>query len=263
MNAANALISKLDKQILTLTLNRPDVHNAFNEALIADLTEQLKAADHNTDIRVVLLTATGKTFCAGADLQWMRKMAHYTYEENLVDATALAALMQTLAELSKPTIALVQGPAYGGGAGLIACCDIALAAPQATFCFSEAKLGLVPAIISPYVIKALGVRLAQKYFLTAEIFSAETALQNGLIHAIETSENLLAAGLATAKTLLNNGPHALAAIKKLVREITNAATDTATTNYTTQCIANIRISNEGQEGMAAFLEKRSPNWHKS
>jgi len=255
------IISNIKNSILTLTLNRPDLHNAFNDETIALLTQKLKDAETDANVRVIMLAANGKSFCAGADLNWMRKMVHYTYEQNLADARALAELMQTLHGLSKPTIALVQGAAYGGGVGLIACCDIAIASDTAIFCFSETKIGLVPAVISPYVIRAMGERAAQRYFLTAETLDAYEAHRLGLIHIITNAEQLIDTGNSIAETLLNNSPQALRETKKLTREINSLSIDAAI-NTTTNCIAKIRISTEGQEGLNAFLEKRKPDWAK-
>lgn len=258
--SAEYITSNLKNNILTLTLNRPDLHNAFNEEVIALLTQKLKTADNDDNIRAVILAANGKNFCAGADLNWMRKMANYTYEENIADAKALAHLMQTLYELSKPTIALIQGAAYGGGAGLVACCDIAVACDTATFCFSETKLGLVPAVISPYVIRAIGERTAQRYFLTADVFDAYEAHRIGLLHAITNDVQLIETGNDIAENLSNNSPQALRETKKLLRKINNININDTVINQTIDCIANIRISTEGQEGVNAFLEKRKPTW---
>lgn len=257
------VISNIKNHILTLTLNRPDLHNAFNEEVIALLTQKLKEADVDPNIRVIILAANGKSFCAGADLNWMRKMAQYTYEENIADAKALAELMRTLYELSKPTIALVQGAAYGGGVGLVACCDIAIACDTSTFCFSEVKLGLVPAVISPYIISAMGKHAAQRYFLTAEVFDAYEAHRLHLIHAITNAEQLVDTGNNIAETLLKNSPQAKSITKKLLREINMPIVNEKIIDATVKYIANTRVSTEGQEGLNAFLEKRKPIWIKS
>ena len=262
MNASNHIINSNNKGILTLTLNRPDFHNAFDEDTIALLTKELKKADTDPAVRIVILAANGKSFCAGADLHWMRKMTQYTYDENIADAKTLADLMKTLYELSKPTIALIQGAAYGGGVGLIACCDMAVATDTAVFCFSETKLGLVPAIISPYVIQATGIRTAQQYFLTADIFDAHEAHRIGLIHAIVNDAQLLETGHSIAEKLLKNGPQALTETKTLMREFNKNITNEEMIKKTINCIANVRISAEGQEGLNAFLEKRKPSWGK-
>jgi len=246
--------------IATVTLNRPEIHNAFDDALIQQLTALLEKINHDASIRVVILAANGKSFCAGADVNWMKKMAAYTQQENLADSQALAKLMQTLNDLSKPTIALVQGAAYGGGVGLVACCDIAIANTQATFCFSEVRIGLVPAVISPYAIKAIGERAARRYFLTAEKFDATEAYRLGLLHAIVPPEELISTGEKIAQTLLTNSPQAITIAKHLIPNVSNKSIDQELIQLTTECIAAIRVSQEGQEGLTAFLEKRAPKW---
>ena len=251
------LIVKKEQAFGHIILNNPQKHNAFDEPLIQDLLDALKEMDKDTNIRVVFLSAEGPSFSAGADLQWMKKMAIYSEEENFQDAMKLALLMQTLNQLSKPTIALVQGNAFGGALGLIACCDIALSAPHATFCFSEVKLGLIPAVISPYAIAAMGERAARRYFLTAERFSAEEALKTGLIHSIST--NLLADGLILAKKIAQNAPLAIHKIKALSQKISSSLNEEII-QFTVKAIAEIRVSPEGQEGLSAFLEKRKPSW---
>lgn len=256
------ILSNTNSQITTLTLNQPELHNAFDERLITELTEKLEKINQDPNIRVVILAANGKSFCAGADVHWMQKMANYSYEENLADAKKLAKLMYVLYSLQKPTIALVQGPAYGGGVGLVACCDIAIANPTANFCLSEVKIGLVPAVISPYVIKAIGERAARRYFLTAEKFTASEAQNLGLIHIIVPTEELQQKGDQLAKLLLNNSPQALTCAKQLIAEVTSRSLEQELIDITTKYIADIRISAEGQEGLKAFLEKREPQWQK-
>jgi methylglutaconyl-CoA hydratase len=252
-----------DQGRATLTMNRPQRHNAFDDIVIAALTEALKGLDADERVRVVLLTGSGRSFSAGADLAWMRRMADYTRAENLDDALGLANLMQTLNGLSKPTIALVQGPTYGGGVGLVACCDIALATRQATFCLSEVKLGLMPAVISPYLVAAIGERACRRYFLSAEPFDAFEAHRLGLIHEVlEDEEELQARGAALSGTLLRNGPRAMAAAKELIAAVANRQLDAALIADTAQRIADQRASAEGREGLSAFLEKRSPSWVK-
>jgi methylglutaconyl-CoA hydratase len=254
------LLKSITQNIVTLTLNRPEVHNAFDEQLIQQLTSELKAIEQNPNIRVVILAANGKNFCAGADLHWMQKMATYSHEENFQDALALANLMKTLYHLNKPTIALIHGATFGGGVGLVACCDIAIATTEASFCLSETKIGLIPAVISPYVIRAISERAARRYFLTAEAFDAATALQLGLIHQIVASAELENTGMLLAKTLLNNSPHAINMAKKLITDAANKTIDANLIKLTAEYIADIRISAEGQEGIKAFLEKRKANW---
>ncbi len=249
---------KKDGPFAHIILNNPEKHNAFNEQLIEDITQTLKDIEQDDSIRVVLLSAEGASFSAGADLNWMKKMAAYSAEENFADAMKLAHLMETLNNLNKPTIALVQGNAFGGALGLIACCDIALSVPTALFCFSEVKLGLIPAVISPYTITAIGERMARRYFLTAERFSAQEALNMSLIHII--SENLLSDGLALAEKIAQNGPQALRHIKQLTRKVAQSFMNEDLMQTTAKAIAEARVSQEGQEGLGAFLEKRTPNW---
>lgn len=253
------LFSKQDT-IATITLNRPELHNAFNDDIILQLTQTIKKIEADDTVRVILLTAAGKNFCAGADLNWMRKMADYSRAENLQDAAQLAGLMQTLYDSSKPIIAAVQGAAFGGGAGLLACCDIVIASTAATFCFSEVKLGLVPAVISPYVIAAIGERQAKRYFLTAEKFDAHEALRMGLVHAITVPEDLVSTSQSIAHTLLQNSPAAIRTTKQLMHAVAKQPINQTIIDTTIQCIADIRTSSEGQEGLKAFLEKRTPNW---
>jgi methylglutaconyl-CoA hydratase len=257
-----AILTHIDDQgIATLTMNRSEVHNAFDDLLIADLTTALKSLAVNERVRVVLLAGSGRSFSAGADLGWMRRMADYSWDENLRDALGLAALMQTLNELAKPTIALVQGAAYGGGVGLVACCDMAIATSRATFCLSEVKLGLMPAVISPYVIAAIGARACRRYFLTAELFDAAEALRLGLLHeVVADDEALLLRGQELATTLLKNGPQAMAAAKDLIATIAGRSLDAGLIAETAGRIAERRTSAEGREGLSAFLEKRIPGW---
>lgn len=258
MENTNLIIDVNHENIATLILNRPHVHNAFDDQLISDLTSALKKIDQDNSIRVVLLTANGKNFCAGADLSWMQRMIHYNKDQNIADALELANLLKTLNFLSKPVIGLVQGAAYGGGIGLIACCDIVIAARDSHYCFSEAKLGLVPATIAPFVVAAIGARSAMKYFLTSEKFSAHDALTLNLIHQIVNPDELHHAGLNLAKTLLKNSPQALTLSKQLIHNIQSM--DEQLLRETAELIAQVRTSKEGQEGLNAFLEKRAPNW---
>ena len=244
-----------------LTLARPERHNAFDDALIAELTDALRAMEAEEGIRVVVLSSVGKSFSAGADLNWMRRMAAASLEENKRDAMALAALMRTLAELRKPTVARIQGPAYGGGVGLVACCDIAVASLRATFALSEARLGLVPAVISPYVVGAIGARAARRYFLTAETMDASEAWRLGLVHEIAQDDEELDERVGTVvDALLACGPAAQAECKSLVRAIVNRPVSLELVQDTADRIARIRSSPEGAEGVAAFLEKRRASW---
>lgn len=246
--------------VATLLLNRPDLHNAFDDILIADLTRELRRLDDDPNVRVVVLAAHGKSFSAGADLNWMRRMAAYSYEQNLADARQLAELMRTLNELRKPTLAKVQGAALGGGVGLVACCDIAVGAETASFALTEVRLGLIPAVISPYVIAAIGGRQARRYFLTAERFDAQEALRIGLLHQVVAAADLHTAVHNHCRTLLANGPVALAAAKDLVRTVCGKPIEQALIGDTATRIARLRASDEGREGVSAFLEKRRPNW---
>jgi len=248
--------------VATLTLNRPEKHNAFDDALIAELTGKLKALDGDDAVRVVILTGAGKSFSAGADLNWMRSMAGFSEKENRDDSLALAELMAVLDGLSKPTIARVNGAVFGGGVGLVACCDIAVGAPYAKMALTEVKLGLVPAVIAPYVVRAIGPRQARRYFQTAEAMSAETAQALGLLHEVVESEALDVRVGDIVAALLQAGPGALAAAKTLVA-ITDAASPEerdALKRETAALIARLRVSEEGQEGLSAFLEKRKPGW---
>jgi methylglutaconyl-CoA hydratase len=208
----------------------------------------------------VILTANGRNFCAGGDLNWMKRMAKYSHEKNLADAQQLAALMYKLNTLNKPTIALVHGAAYGGGAGIIACCDIAIATNDANFCFSEVKLGLIPSVISPYVIAAIGERAARRYFLTAENFNAQEAHRLGLIHMVVHAEELNIIKEKIIKHLLQNSPNAIIAAKQGIQLVVHKPINSELIDETAKQIADIRVSPEGQEGLSAFLEKRSPKW---
>lgn len=247
--------------VALVTLNRPDVHNAFDETLIGELTQALRALDARPRVRAVVLLGAGKSFCAGADLKWMERVAGYAYEQNLADAGALAELLRTLAGLTKPTIARVHGPAYGGGVGLVACCDIAIAAQEATFSLSEAKLGLIPATIAPYVIEAMGARHARRYMITAERFDAAEAYRIGLVHDLTASiEDLDNRVNELLGTILIAGPHAQQAAKALVRAVAHRPIDERVIADTAERIAVARASDEGREGISAFLTRRSPAW---
>lgn len=240
-----------------ITLNRPEVCNAFDEQMIHELTNVIESLNRLSEIRVILLTAEGKHFSAGADLAWMQRVATFTHEQNLADATALAKLMETLYTSPKVTIALVQGATYGGGIGLLACCDIVLADPEAQFCFSEVKIGLIPAVISPYVIRAIGAHQTKRYFLTAEIFNSEKALSLGLIHEIVDASKCFEQGYQLALQILQNGPEALKATKTLVQSVVENRINADTIQKTVEAIATIRTSEEAQRRLNAFLEKRS------
>ena len=256
-----SIICEVDESVGILTLNKAQRHNAFDAQLIAEITAGLRELDADADVRVVVLSSTGKSFCAGADLNWMKRAAGYTPEQNLLDATLLADLLVTLNELPKPTIARVQGPAYGGGVGLIAACDIAVGTYDAVFSLSEVKLGIVPAVISPYVLAAIGERYSRRYMLTAERFSAAEAYRIGLLHELVPGEEQLDEAIAEIlDSLLANGPQAQAECKTLIRIVAGQPIDEETIAETAQRITRVRASPEGREGLAAFLDKRQPNW---
>lgn len=240
-----------------IKLTRSDVRNALNQEMINDMIQVIDQCDKNQSIRSVILSSVGDSFCAGADLNWMKKSIHFTSDENQADAKQLALLLHTLNTLNKPTICLVQGPAIGGGVGLAVCCDMIIASPEALFCFSEVKLGLIPAIIAPYCIQALGFRVARRYFMSAEIIHAEKALSLHLVDEIVPRTTLLEQGFSLAEKINKNAPEAVAAIKKLCRFADFSET---IHDVTIEAIARIRVGTEAQEGMAAFFEKRSPKW---
>jgi methylglutaconyl-CoA hydratase len=252
-------IEKADK-VATVRLNRPDKHNAFDEHLIAELTQAFRELASDTAVRVAVLAANGQSFSAGADLDWMKRMSAMSRAENERDAMALANLMEAIDHCPKPVVGVIQGAAFGGGVGLVACCDIAIAASSASFCLSEVRLGLIPAVISPYVAAAIGPRACRRYFLTAEKFDAATAAKLGLVHRVVEPETLEPARDETIKQLLNGGPAAQVAAKDLIRRVTGASIDEALRRDTATRIADARTSAEGKEGIAAFLEKRKPNW---
>lgn len=261
MSTLPALHLESQNGIATLTLDRPERHNAFDANTLAALDAVLDRLACDASQRVLILAARGPSFCAGADLEWMKAAAHHSPEKNLQDARQLAGVLHKLATLNKPTLARVQGSAYGGGVGLIAACDIAIATPQAHFALSEVKLGLIPAAISPYVLRAIGARAAHRYLLTAERFSAQTAREMGLLHEIVADEATLDNALhRLAHTLLKNGPEALAACKQLITHVRHHQLDAALIEETAQRIAHLRAGEEAQEGMAAFLEHRPPRW---
>jgi methylglutaconyl-CoA hydratase len=253
---------QLDGGTATVQMQRPEVHNAFDAQLIADLTEALEHVDRDASVRAVVLTGAGSTFSAGADLNWMLGMARATELENRRDSLRLAKLMHTLNFLSKPTIAKVNGSSYGGGVGLVACCDIAIGAEGAKFCLSEVKLGLVPAVISPYVIAAIGERQARRYFLSAEVFAAEEARRIGLLHDTVPGGELDAAVDKVLHWLSKGGPLAQREAKQLIARQTEKtpSAQKVMDRQNAKLIARLRVSKEGQEGLSAFLDKRQPGW---
>ena len=252
-----------DHGVAQVRLNNPDKHNAFDDEIIGELTEAFVAIADNSNVRVMVLGSEGKSFSAGADLEWMKRMASYSYDENLRDASALALMLKTLNEIPQPTIARIQGPAFGGAVGLVSCCDMAVAASAASFSLSEVKIGLVPATISPYVIAAIGQRAARRYFVTAERFDAHRALQLGLVNEVVDAEQLDQEIDRLINTLLANGPEAVTGAKQLVFDVAGKPIDQQLIDATCETIAAIRVSEQGQEGLQAFLERRKPQWIKN
>ncbi|MBC6427780.1 MAG: enoyl-CoA hydratase/isomerase family protein [Cellvibrionales bacterium] len=246
--------------VARLVLNNPARHNAFDDGMIGELTAALQSAAADSRVRLLVLAAAGKSFSAGADLNWMRRMAGYSREENLRDARALAEMLRCLNGFSRPTIAQVQGAAFGGAVGLVCCCDLAVGTERASFCLSEVKIGLIPATIAPYVIAAMGARAARRYFATAERFDAATAQRLGVLSEVVEAEALEATVEGLADRLLANGPAAVSAAKKLVLDLAGRAVDAELIEDSCRRIADIRVSAEGQEGLGAFLEKRAPAW---
>ncbi len=246
--------------VATVTMNRGDAHNAFDEAVIADLAAAFQGLGADPAVRLILLRGVGQSFSAGADLGWMQRMAGYSHDENVADAMGLAVMLRTLDTCPKPTVAVVQGPAYGGGVGLIAACDMAVCADTASFALTEVTLGLIPAVISPYVVAALGERACRRYFLTAERFSAAEALRLGLVHEVAPTDRLDGAVEGMVAKLLDGAPLAQGAVKELIRAVVNHALDDALVRDTAERIARQRVSDEGREGIGAFLAKRKPAW---
>ena len=254
---SDVLLCQRDKRgVVTLRLNRPEKHNALDAGLIGSLGEQIKKLHEDDSVRVVILTGEGKSFCSGADLSWMQEAVEFDETANYEDACSLADVLLSLYELNKPTIARINGDAYGGGIGLLACCDITIAAEHAHFAFTEVHLGLIPAIISPYIVLGVGARQTQRLFMTAERFSAQQALAYGLIQESVNRQNLDECVESSVASLLKAGPNALTETKKLIHQLTPL------TNHEdlARCIARLRVSNEGQAGLRAFLNKTSPPW---
>lgn len=251
---------KFDAGVATVTLNRPDVRNAFNDEVIIELTAVFHELGQRPEVRCIVLAGHGSAFCAGADLNWMKRMAEYTRDQNVEDASALARMLELLYRCPKPTIARVHGDAYAGGVGLVAACDIAVAVERAGFCLSEVKLGLIPATISPYVIRAMGARAAHRYFLTAERFDAAEALRIGLVHEVVAADALDAKVAELARSLVAAGPEALKACKKLLHDVAGRDITAGLVRQTVEGIADIRASDEGREGIQSFLGKRKPAW---
>lgn len=250
----------ISHRVAVVWMARETVRNAFNEASIAELTEAFRTLGADPDVRAIVLAGKGPAFCAGADLAWMKRMASFTHEENRADALRLATMLRTIHECPKPVIARVHGDAYAGGVGLVAACDIAVAAIGAEFCLSETKLGLIPATIGPYVIRAMGANSARRYFLTAERFDTGEAFRIGLVHDLAPPEELDVRINALLGTLMQTSAHAVAEAKRLVREVAERPIDDAIVADTAERIASIRTSADGREGVQAFLEKRKPRW---
>ena len=250
----------IEAQRATVTLTRPELRNAFNDAVIAELTQAFTELGARDDVRAIVLAAEGPAFCAGADLHWMRRMADYDREQNLADAARLAEMLRVIHHCPKPVVARVQGDVYAGGMGLVACCDIAISADSAHYCLSETRLGLVPATISPYVLRAMGPRAAQRYCLSAERFDAAEALRIGFVHEVVPAEQLDSRVDAVVKALLTASPAAVRACKRLLQDVAQHEIDAALIAQTVEAIADIRASTEGREGVQSFLQKRQPAW---
>jgi methylglutaconyl-CoA hydratase len=246
--------------VATVVINRPEVRNAFNDEVIEEMTAVFSELAERAEVRCIVLAGNGPAFCAGADLNWMKRMAGYTRDQNLADAAALANMLRAIYRCPKPTIARIQGDVYAGGTGLAAVCDIAVSVDTAQFCLSEVKLGLIPATISPYVIRAMGARAAHRYFLTAERFSAAEALRIGFVHEVVTADQLDGKVAEIAQSLVQAGPAAVKACKELVQDVAGHEITQMLIDRTVQGIADIRVSEEGREGIQAFLGKRKPAW---
>ncbi len=249
-------------QVAWVTLNRPEVHNAFNVKMIEEITEAVHRVKEDGAVRIVVLTGSGKSFCSGADLNWLREIVDYSFEQNLEESRALADVLFQLYTLTKPTIALVNGAAIGGGTGFLSACDMAVAAEEAVFGLSEVKIGLVPAAISPYVLRKIGESKAREYFLTGKRISAGKAQEIGLVNEVVPLEKLSESMDRLIEDLLTSGPEAMASCKELIMKTSNARIEDVK-EFTAIMIAGLRVSEEGQEGMASFLEKRKPNWIKN
>ena len=254
------LLIQVTDRVATVTLNRPDVRNAFNDEVIVEMTTAFDTLGTRADVRCIVLAASGTAFCAGADLNWMRSMADYTREQNLADAGRLAAMMHAVYACPKPTIARIQGDVYAGGTGLVAACDIAVSSDAAHYCLSETRLGLVPSTISPYVIRAMGARAAHRYFLTAERFTAAEAWRIGFVHELATAAELDGKVAEVAQALVNAGPEAVKRCKQLVQDVAGHDITPALIQMTVESIADVRVCPEGREGLQSFLQKRKPNW---
>jgi methylglutaconyl-CoA hydratase len=256
----SSLVVTTQGHVLTVTLNRAELRNAFNDAVITDLIQAFSEAAANPDIRAVVLAANGPAFCAGADLNWMRSMADYQRADNLADAGRLAGMLYRMYTCPKPVVARIQGDVFAGGMGLVSVCDMAVTVDTAQFCLSEVKLGLMPATISPYVIRAMGARAAHRYFLTGERFSAREAHRIGLVHEVVAADALDATVNTLVQALVTAGPQAVSLCKRLVQDVAGRDIDQPLIDMTVAGIADIRSSDEGREGVQSFLHKRKPSW---
>jgi len=259
MGAFESIRLERSGPVARITLDRPSIRNAFDDVMIRELREAFARVRADGEVRVVVLAGEGSAFCAGADLHWMRRVRQYTYEQNYEDSLNLAHLLREMYECPRPVVCRVNGAAIGGGAGLVAVCDIAVAAETATFSFSEVKIGLVPACISPYVLKRVGERYVREYFLTGERLTAPRALECGLVNKVVPPDDLDTVVGALVEGLCTSGPEALAACKRMVRQVSELDLDAAGP-ATAEMIARLRMSEEGQEGMSAFLGHRQPSW---
>ena len=260
MTAFTTLQLNLEGAVARIWLNRPEMRNAIDDVFIGELSSAFAQAEAAPQVRVVVLGARGPAFCAGANLNWMRKAAEYTPEQNLKDAGGLATMLRTLHHSAKPVVARVQGDVYAGGMGLVSACDIAISVDTANYCLSEVKIGLIPATISPYVIRAMGARAAQRYFLTAERFTAAEAHRIGLVHEVVAADALDAKVDEIVKSLSGAAPAALGECKRLLRDVTGQPITEELTQETVRRIATIRSTDEAREGLQSFLQKRKPSW---
>jgi methylglutaconyl-CoA hydratase len=259
MKEYKTIETSLKGNIARITLNRPKVHNAFNDMMISELLEAYEEVAHNEKVRVVILTGKGKSFCAGADINWLKEVRTFSYEESLKETLQLGKLVNCIYSLPQPTIARVNGAAIGGGTGLVAVCDFSIAAKSAKFSFSEVKIGVIPACISPYILKRVGEKVCREFFLTGERLTADRVFKSGLINEVVDDDKLDQAVEKKIEQILTGGPKAISACKNLLREIPGMHLEDAV-NYTARLLAELRRGEEAQEGMAAFLEKRKPNW---
>lgn len=247
-------------RVASITLNRPDVRNAMNDVMIEELREVLKVMALSDQVKVIALKAMGNTFCSGADVHWMQNMVNFTHADNTQDARALSQLLMQWHQLKKPTVAMVQGAVLGGGIGLLACCSVVIAADNAHFCFPEAKIGIIPAVVAPFVVNAIGLRQAKAYFLSSQAFDAQHALTLGLCHEVTPLAQLQQKAQVWIDNLLSGGPKAQLEIHQLLAQLQTLPITPELSERTAEKIAAIRVSKEGQEGLKAFLAKRKPNW---